>query len=188
MFILNPDDTTEPLYDPDQNQINYANDMKVGPDGRLYVGTQSTGWLGLSDRADGKLFSIDKNGIVRTLLENLILSNGMDWSMDETRFYHTDSDTHTIREYAFDKGTGTIHYTGRKVTVPCVDGFTIDRQNRILAAGWGQGCIHVIDTETMDRNHGKNRTNPRSDLRPGKLCLYGENHGHTGSRNSRLRH
>ena len=47
----------------------------------------------MSDKTDGKLYSIDKHGNVRVLLDGLILSNGLDWSADGKYFYHTDSGT-----------------------------------------------------------------------------------------------
>ncbi len=140
----------EPLYDTERHQILYANDMKVGPDGRLYVGTQSDKRKGVSDRVNGKLYSIDKNGTVRQLLDGLILSNGLEWSMDETRFYHTDSDTRIIREYAFDKQSGSIEATGREVYVHGVDGFTIDQNDLLYAACWGRSHVAVVDTRTME--------------------------------------
>ena len=146
IFILNNDDSVEPLYNTSSIKISFANDMKVGPDGRIYVGTQSGKRIGVSDKIDGKLYSIDKNGKVRVLLEGLILSNGLEWSIDEKYFYHTDSDTHTIKEYAFDKSSGDIEFTGRQVGVKGVDGFTVDQDNNILAACWGQGHIAVIST------------------------------------------
>lgn len=139
----------ESLYDTDRHQILFANDMKVGPDGRIYVGTQSEKRKKISDRIDGKLYSIDCHGTVRQLLNGLLLSNGMDWSMDETRFYHTDSDTRIIREYLFDKQTGDIEATGRAVTVPGVDGFCMDRNDRLHVACWGQSHVAVVDTHTM---------------------------------------
>lgn len=142
--------TATPLYDTDKYNILYANDMKAGPDGRIYVGTQSEKRVGISDNADGKLYSIDKNGNVRTLLEGLLLSNGMDWSMDEKRFYHTDSDTRLIKEYSFDKESGDIEYTGRSVYVKGVDGFTIDENDLLYVACWGQGHIAVVDTRDMN--------------------------------------
>ena len=92
-FILNDDDSLTPLYDRKKYKIKFANDSKVGPDGRFYVGTQSSKRKGVGEAIDGKLYSIDKNGEVKILLDGLILSNGFDWSMDEKRFYHTDSDT-----------------------------------------------------------------------------------------------
>jgi len=52
-FILNDDDTQTELYGSEFN-IQYANDMKVGPDGRIYVGTQSRKRMGVSDKIDSK--------------------------------------------------------------------------------------------------------------------------------------
>ena len=124
--------------------------MKFGPDGRIYVGTQSRKRLGISDQVDGCLYSIDPAGNVRVLLEGLILSNGMEWSMDETRMYHTDSPTKIIREYLFDKESGDIEFSGREIQVPGVDGFTIDTQDKIYAACWGRGHIAVIDTNALE--------------------------------------
>ncbi len=149
VFILNDDDTTEKLYDTDKFDISYANDMKVGPDGRIYVGTQCTKRLGLSDRIDGKLVSIDRSGNVRTLLEGLILSNGLDWSPDKKRFYHTDSETKIIREYDFDIASGDISFTGREVNVFGADGFTVDQNGYIYAASWGGYRIHIIDPRSL---------------------------------------
>lgn len=150
VWYLRDDDTLEALYDTNRYQIQYGNDMKAGPDGRIYVGTQSAKRYGVSDQVDGKLYSIDPFGKVRVLLDGLILSNGLEWSMDEKRFYHTDSDTRFIKEYDFDKKTGDLSFTGRQVRVEGVDGFTIDRDDRILAACWGKSHIAVVDTVSME--------------------------------------
>ena len=141
--------TRKPLYDTAKYCILHANDMKVGPDGRIYVGTQSEKRKKISERVDGKLYSIDANGTVRLLLDGLLLSNGMDWSMDETRFYHTDSDTRIIKEYLFDRERGDITPTGRELYVPGVDGFTIDQNDDLYIACWGQGHIAVASTRDM---------------------------------------
>lgn len=148
-FILNDDDTRTPLYDREKYEIKYGNDAKVGPDGRFYIGTQSSKRKGTGNEIDGKLYSIDKNGEVKVLLDGLILSNGFDWSMDEKWFYHTDSDTGIIKEYYFDKENGEISFTGRQVKVLGVDGFTIDQNDFLYVACWGQGHIAVVDTADM---------------------------------------
>ena len=148
-FILNDDNTRTPLYDREKYKIKYGNDAKVGPDGRFYIGTQSSKRKGVGDAIDGKLYSIDKNGNVKVLLDGLILSNGFDWSMDEKRLYHTDSDTGIIKEYNFDKEKGEITFTGRQVEVSGVDGFTIDQNDFLYVARWGQGRIAVVDTADM---------------------------------------
>lgn len=149
VFRLNPDSSLHALYDNKITSIKGGNDMKVGPDGRLYVGTQSSRRLGLSDTLDGTLYSIDGNGTVRRLLDGMSLSNGMEWSMDEKRFYHTDSDTHTLCEYDYCKASGELCPTGRTLSVPGIDGFTIDTSDRLFAACWGKGHIAVIDTHEM---------------------------------------
>ena len=148
-FILNANGTRSPLYDRSKYDIKYGNDAKVGPDGRFYIGTQSSKRMGVSDILDGKLYCIDANGEVKILLDGLILSNGFDWSMDEKRFYHTDSDTNVIREYAYDKNGPKLNFTGRQITVPGVDGFTIDHNDFLYATSWGKGHIAVVDTKTM---------------------------------------
>lgn len=148
-FYLNANGIREPLYDCSKYEILFGNDAKVGPDGRFYIGTQSHKRMGIGDRIDGKLYSIDKQGDVRVLLDGLILSNGFEWSMDEKYFYHADTGTHIIKEYSFDKCNGTIKYTGRQVEVAGVDGLTIDENNFLYVACWGKGHIAIIDTAEM---------------------------------------
>lgn len=150
-FILNQDDSITPIYDMEKYQILYGNDAKVGPDGCFYVGTQSEKRMGISEKVNGKLYRIAPNGRVSIVLDGLILSNGFDWSMDEKKVYHTDSDTHIIKEYDFDIRTGDFNYTGRSIQIQGVDGITIDRNDRLYAACWGQEEIAVIDTKSMNK-------------------------------------
>lgn len=150
VFRVGADGGFLPLYDPARHRIDRANDGKVGPDGRFYVGTQSSRRMGLSDAVDGRLYSIDAGGNVRILLEGLLLSNGMDWSPDGRFFYHTDSDTHMVREYAFAADAGDIVPTGREVRIPGVDGLTVDTEGILWAACWGQGHIARVDTRTLE--------------------------------------
>lgn len=148
VFILR-DNKYIPLYDTEKHKILYCNDMKVGPDGRLYVGTLSEKKRGISDKIDGKLYSIDTSGNVKELLDKIIVSNGMAWSGDGKYFYHTDSDTHVIKEYTLDHESADISFTGREVYVLGVDGFTIDKDDRLFVACWDQGHVAVVDTKTM---------------------------------------
>ena len=170
-FILNKDNSRTPLYDMSTTEIKYGNDAKVGPDGRFYIGTQSSKRIGSGDKADGKLYSIDKNGTVKILLDGLLLSNGFDWSMDEKRFYHTDSDTHTIKEYCFDKENGEISFTGRQIDIRGVDGFTIDQNDFLYVACWGEGHIAVVDTADMQIK----KYIPVPTSIPASCCFAGDN-------------
>ena len=145
ILILHEDNKTTPICD----SIKHCNDMKVGPDGAIYVGTLSESKRGISDKLDGKLYRVDKNGSVRILLDGLYTPNGLDWSMDERKFYYVSGGDSPINEYYFDKCTGNIEFTGRSISLPHADGMTIDQNNNLLVACWGRGCIAVVDTETM---------------------------------------
>ena len=149
VHILGKDNSLIPIYDETRYQICFANDMKIGPDGAVYVGTQSGKRKGVSDKIDGKLYRISACGEVSVQLDGLTLSNGMEWSIDETKFYHTDTPTRLIKEYNFDKSTGEISFTGRQVRVDGVDGFTIGKDDCLYVSCWGQACIAVVDTKTM---------------------------------------
>ena len=149
VYILNGDDTLTPLYDTENDQIKHAGDMKVGPDGAIYVGTVSEKFWGISEKTDGKLYRISPSGEVEILLENLLLPNGLDWSIDEKKFYHADTGTSTIKEYFFNKETGEIHFSGRQVCVEGVDGLTIGQDNCLYVSCAWKKYIAVIDCEVL---------------------------------------
>ena len=150
VHVLNKDNSLTPVYDNSKYCIKYANDMKVGPDGAIYVGTQSEKRKGISDKINGKLYRISPEGEVTVLLDGLILSNGMEWSVDETKFYHTDSDTSIIREYHFNKTKASITATGRQISVFAVDGFTIGKDEHLYIGCWGQGHVAKVDTKSLE--------------------------------------
>ena len=171
VYILHDDNSRTPLYDQKQFDIKLCNDSKVGPDGRFYFGTQSKYFNESGDEVDGKLYSIDKDGKVKILLDGLILSNGFDWSMDEKRLYHTDSDTGVIKEYNFDKESGEVTPTGRQIEVAGVDGITIDQNDLLYVACWGYSHIAVVDTANMQI---KEYINIPTQI-PASCCFAGEN-------------
>ena len=149
VHILGDEDTLLPLYDEEKYSIKRAGDMKVGPDGALYVGTISEKFLGISDKADGKLYRISQDGEVEILLDGLLLSNGLDWSIDEKKLYHADTGTALIKEYNFDKNTGKIAFSGRQVCVEGVDGLTISQDNDLYVSCAWRKCLDVVDGQTF---------------------------------------
>ena len=134
-----------PLYDEKKYSIKHAGDMKVGPDGALYVGTISEKFLGISEKVDGKLYRISHDGEVEILLDGLLLPNGLDWSMDEKKFYHADSGQAIIQEYFFDEKTGKIAFSGRQVRVEGVDGLTVGYNGCLYVGCAWKKYISVID-------------------------------------------
>ena len=149
VHILNDDDTLSPLYDEQQYSIRYANDMKVGPDGAIYVGTISEKFRGVSDKMNGKLYRISPNGTVEMLLDGMGLPNGFDWSLDETKLYFSDTDTFLIKEFHFDKNTGKIQFSGRQVCVDGVDGLTVGQDNCLYISCSWKKYVAVVSCETL---------------------------------------
>lgn len=138
VFILNEDNSLTEIYDTKKYQIKNCNDLKVAPNGDIFVGTMATIRKAQNkSELDGKLYRISKDGVVTVLLDHLSLSNGLDWSVDGTKFYHTDSDTCIIKEYNYDKASGNITPTNRQVEVHGVDGFTISEDGNLYIGCWG---------------------------------------------------
>ena len=171
VHILNDDDTIVPLYDTEKYSIKHAGDMKIGPDGAIYVGTVSEKFWGISEKVDGKLLRISPDGRVEILLDGLHLSNGLDWSIDENKFYHADTGEQLIKEYFFDKNTGKIEFSGRQVCVEGVDGLTIGQDNCLYVSCAWKKYIAVIDTQTFKVKSYI----PLHDTFPMSCCFCGEN-------------
>ena len=124
---------------------NRCNDGKADPLGRLLVGTMC---LDESDAGKGRggLYSVDGSGSggqwrCTKLLANMSIPNGLAWSKDGTRFYHTDSPTRLIKEYQYDCSTGAIVGDGRVVVTTTAefgdpDGLTIDEDDKLWVAAW----------------------------------------------------
>ena len=127
VHIVTNDDTLIPLYDPEKYGEAYGIIYlgKMRDIYSLYIShtkgkervTISEKFLGISEKLDGKLYRISQDGTVDILLDGLSLSNGLEWSMDETKFYHADTGLQLIKEYFFHKNTGDITFSGRQVRV-----------------------------------------------------------------------
>lgn len=151
VFILNEDNSLTEIYDTKKYLIKNCNDLKVAPNGDIFVGTMATNRKAQNrSELDGKLYRVSRNGVVSVLLKNLSLSNGLDWTEDGTKFYHTDSDASIIKEYNYDGISGDITPTDRQVKVNGVDGFTISKNGNIYASCWAYGHVAVVDCKSME--------------------------------------
>lgn len=149
-FLDRKSGKTERLYD-ESTSLTRLNDAKVGPDGALYVGSIGERWLKISEKADGKLYRISPEGKVNTLAEGFILSNGLDWSIDEKFFYLVDTGDSSVRKYEFDSKSGEISATAIVATVNGADGLTVNQKGEVLVACWGYKKIEVLDGENLNK-------------------------------------
>ena len=121
------------------------NDVKVGPDGRIYGGT-------IHYQGQGEFYVIEPNGSMRTLLTNIGNANGLDWDTERNWFYFIDTPTMCVFRFRFDPKLGTI--SDRSI-VRCFlkeegnpDGMTMDAEGKLWVALWGGGHALRIDPDT----------------------------------------
>lgn len=111
------------------------NDGKPDPQGRYLVGTLPL----VGSSATEELFLLEDHA-VRTIDDDLTLSNGLAWSADGSLMYSIDSETRTIftRPWAEAGPAGP-----RSVFVVLDDGYpdgmTIDADEHVWVAVWGRG-------------------------------------------------
>jgi sugar lactone lactonase YvrE len=132
--VLGDDGSLEPFAAVDLNGAPARfNDCKVDPRGRLLAGTMV---LDLSQ--PGQLVRLDPDGSITTLLSDIELSNGLDWSPDGATFYFTDTPTLGIDAFDYDLDAGTISNRRRVVTIErgegAPDGMCVDDEGCIWTA------------------------------------------------------
>lgn len=123
---------------PDERDSRF-NDVIADPRGRVFCGAMPT-----RERL-GRLYRLDPDGTLTTVLEGVDISNGMGFTPDRAGFYHTDSNARTITRYDYDEETGALangRVFARHPGVPWVpDGMTVDAEGAVWSARWDGGCL-----------------------------------------------
>ncbi|PBC64211.1 calcium-binding protein [Streptomyces sp. Tue6028] len=126
-----------------------ANDAAVAPDGSLWFGTMRY------DEAPrgGTLSRITPDGAVRTVLDDVAVSNGTGWSPDGRLMYYIDSPTRRIDVFDVD-ADGLPHDRRQLAAVEdgFPDGLTVDAEGCVWVALWDGGAVHRYAPDgTLDR-------------------------------------
>lgn len=74
------------------------NDGKVAPDGRFFAGTMDEEHL---STPIASLYRLDPDGSVHSVVDQLIVSNGLAWSADGRTMFHSDSKRQVIWAYEY---------------------------------------------------------------------------------------
>lgn len=118
------------------------NDGACDPAGRFWAGTMA---LDERPRA-GRLYRLDSDGTVHTMLDEVSISNGIDWTDDGARMYYIDTPTSAIDLFDFDLASGRIANRRTFVRIPPEDGFpdglTLDADGNVWVALWGGSAVH----------------------------------------------
>nr|WP_236772566.1 SMP-30/gluconolactonase/LRE family protein [Agrobacterium tumefaciens] len=108
VHLLDPaNGALELLCDPDEGRADSRlNDGKVGPDGHFWVGTRDEAAV---QTGNARLYRIAPDGGVELVINgDMFTSNGLAWSLDGTRMYHSDSSGLMYQAFDFDVATGRL--------------------------------------------------------------------------------
>jgi sugar lactone lactonase YvrE len=132
--------------EPEEPEMR-PNDGKCDPAGRLWLGTTRFE----HDLAVGRLYRIDPDGSIRSMLENLWCANGIAWTADGSKMYFTDSLTRVIDRFSFDLDRGELsdHRRFAEITVgdAVPDGMCTDIDGGLWVALWDGGCVQRFDRD-----------------------------------------
>jgi sugar lactone lactonase YvrE len=122
------------------------NEGGCDPDGRFYCGSMAYD----QQPGAGALYRLDPDGSVRVVLENVTISNGLEWSPDGSHAYYNDTFTQRIDIFDYNGESGL---TGRRpfAEMPAQaggpDGLTIDEQGGVWVALYGGGAVRCYTPE-----------------------------------------
>jgi sugar lactone lactonase YvrE len=124
------------LYQLNESVDNRINDGKCDPAGRFIAGTMDM----KETNASGNLYLFDNQNI-KSIFNNVTISNGMAWSPDYKTFYYIDTPTCEIKAFEYDVKTGELGNSRVAIRIPkslgWPDGMTSDMQGNIWIAMWG---------------------------------------------------
>ncbi len=122
------------------------NDGKLGPDGAFWIGSIDSALL---NSFTSSLYRVQLNGTVEKVLSNIGISNGLAWSLNAERIYHSDTLAGQIKSGSFSFKDGSIkdwtdiaHF---EKSEGWPDGGTCNINDEYWSAGVTAGCIHRID-------------------------------------------
>lgn len=128
------------------------NDGGCDPDGRFYCGSMAY------DEAPGagRLYRLDPDGAVTTVLTGVTISNGLAWSPDGATAYYVDTPTHRVDAFDYDREHGLTHRR-RLFEIPpdagAPDGMTVDADGRLWVALWGGAAVRCYRADGTLEEH-----------------------------------
>jgi sugar lactone lactonase YvrE len=117
------------------------NEGGCDPDGRFYCGSMAS-----DETPDaGTLYRVDESGELSVVIERVTISNGFDFSPDNTTGYYVDTPRQTIDAFDYSSDGGL---TNRRtwVDIPAAaggpDGLVVDAEGGVWVALFGGSAVH----------------------------------------------
>lgn len=147
---------------------NRFNDGKCDPAGRFWIGSTQID----HQQPTGVLYSVEPSASFTPKLDNLLISNGMAWSLDQSTMYFIDSPTYKVQEFDYHVETSEIRYRKDTLTfnpqqgIP--DGMCIDSEGNLWIAFYGAGRVACYHPES-----GKQLLEIKVPARNSTSCCFG---------------
>lgn len=120
---------------------NRANDGKLDPAGRFWIGTCS---IDCDVPGAGSLYRLDQSSLT-PVLDGLTIANGLGWSADRRTMFYIDTPTREIWAFDFDPSDSSITNRRTAARVPesmgYPDGMCVAPDDTLYVALWGGGCV-----------------------------------------------
>lgn len=145
---------TQKLSNPEKElPLNRFNDGKCDKKGRFWAGTMEIE----PQNPEGNLYCFSK-GVSTKKLENIYISNGLEWSLDQTKMYYIDTLTHKLQVFDYDLESGSIK-NGKDAIVfekslGSPDGMTMDENENLWICFYGGSkvcCFNPITGKELKR-------------------------------------
>ncbi|MGH9019618.1 MAG: SMP-30/gluconolactonase/LRE family protein [Acidimicrobiales bacterium] len=124
----------EPEYGREHVRMN---DGAADPWGRFWVGSMAYDYA----PGEGRLFRVDAEGGVETVVSSATISNGMGWSPDRRTMYYVDSGPATLDVFDVDADGAVssrrtlVSFDAKREGAP--DGLCVDANGAVWVALWG---------------------------------------------------
>jgi sugar lactone lactonase YvrE len=106
------------------------NEGACDPDGRFYCGSMAYD----KRPGAGALYRLDPDRSVHVVLEDVTVSNGLDWSPDGSLAYYNDTDTHRTDVFDYDTDSGLTQRRPFAEIPGRPDGLTVDAEGGVWVA------------------------------------------------------
>ena len=131
-----------PICDPESElPHNRLNDGKCDAAGRYWCGSMNPE----SGTADGNLYVLDRNLRCTKVLDDLVVPNGMTWSLDNRTMYLADTRRGIIDAFDFDLERATLSNRRTLADHGAMpggpDGATLDAEGYLWSAQFDGGCV-----------------------------------------------
>jgi sugar lactone lactonase YvrE len=124
------------------------NEGGCDPTGRFFCG----GLAYEQTAGAASVYRLEPDGTASVALENVTISNGLQWSLDGALAYYIDTPTKRVDVFDYDASDGTFHNRRALADVSAFDGgpdgMTIDAEGGLWVAFYNGGVVRRLDAET----------------------------------------